>query len=79
MKHVPRLPLSLDSEGDIVDSDGHLLAVVAVAGTELKGVFLAAPDLLSFAKQVLDYATDAECFYLMSLAENIIQKVGGKR
>jgi hypothetical protein len=38
----------------------------------------AAPDLLNFARQVLDYATDAECFYLMSLAENIIQKVEGK-
>lgn len=38
----------------------------------------AAPNLLAFAKQVLDYAADAECFYLMSLAENIINKAESK-
>lgn len=35
----------------------------------------AAPDLLEFAKQVAEYAQDAECFYLMSLAESVIRKV----
>lgn len=38
----------------------------------------AAPDLLEFAKQVLDYATDTECFYLMSLAQSVVDKVEGK-
>lgn len=38
----------------------------------------AAPDLLEFAKQVLHYASESECFYLMSLAENVIRKAEAK-
>ena len=50
-------------------------------GTHQEGnarLIAAAPNMLAFAKQVADYAQEAECFYLMALAESVIKKAEGR-
>jgi hypothetical protein len=76
-KHTPHLPLSLDSDGDIVDAEGHLLAVIAVGGKSLTNVFLASPDLLEFARQVVEFAANHSNFYLMAWAQDVVKKAEG--
>lgn len=69
-------PWRLDADGDIIAANQVLVAFVPCKDDRV--ILAAAPDLLQFAKQVSAYAADAECFYLMSLAENIINKAEGK-
>jgi hypothetical protein len=77
-KHTPLLPLSLDSDGDIIDAEGHLLAVITVGGKSLTSVFLASPDLLEFARQVVEFAANHSNFYLMAWAQDVVKKAEGK-
>lgn len=78
-KHTPQLPLALDSDGDIIDAEQRLIAVISVDGKLLTDVFLAAPDLLEFAKQVVKFAADHSNFYLMAWAQDVVNKVEGKQ
>ena len=74
--HNPQLPLSLDSDGDILDAEGHLLAVIAVGGKSLTSVFLAAPDLLEFAQQVAQVAKNHGNLFIQAWAESVCKNAG---
>lgn len=74
-KHT--LPLALDWDGDIVDADGSLIAVIASGGSEFANLFKAAPDLLQFAKQVVQFAADHSNYYLMAWAQDVVKKAEG--
>jgi hypothetical protein len=78
-KHTPQPPLSLDSEGDIIDAEGHLLAVITLGGKSLTNMFLASPDLLEFARQVVEFAANHSNFYLMAWAQDVVSKAEGKQ
>ena len=75
-KHIPRPPLSLDSDGDIFDAEGHLLAVIGVDGKSLTNVFLAAPDLLEFAQQVAQVAKNHGNLFIQAWAESVCKNAG---
>ncbi len=82
--HTPRLPLSLDSDGDILDAEGHLLAVIAVGGKSLTNVFLAAPDLLAALRLCVEWieqdeSTHGRAFNTGNLARAAIAKAEGSQ
>jgi hypothetical protein len=75
-KYIPRPPLSLDSDGDILDAEGHLLAVIGVDGKSLTNVFLAALDLLEFAQQVAQVAKNHGNLFIHAWAESVCKNAG---
>ena len=69
-------PWTVGESGDVYSTEH--FCVASCWNEDDAKLIAAAPDLLEFAKQVAEYAQDAECFYLMSLAESVIRKVEGK-
>lgn len=52
MSHTPKPPLSLDSEGDIIDADGQLLAVTTVAGKKLAPLLIEALETFNLLREL---------------------------
>ena len=75
---IQNLPLAIDTDSDIIDADGNLIAVITAGKSTYSKLFVAAPDLLEFAKQVVKFAADHGNFYLMAWAQDVVNKVEGK-
>ena len=75
---IQSLPLAIDTDSDIIDDDGNLIAVITAGSSTYSKLFVAAPDLLEFAKQVVKFAADHGNFYLMAWAQDVVNKVEGK-
>jgi hypothetical protein len=77
MSMTQRLPLALDWDGDIVDDNGNLIAVITAGKSTYSKLFVAAPDLLEFAKQVVAYANDSNNTYLAAWAQSVVNTAEG--
>ena len=71
---IQNLPLAIDTDGDIVDAASNLIAVIMAGKSTYSKLFVAAPDLLEFAKQVVEYAHDSGSTYLAAWAQDVVNK-----
>jgi hypothetical protein len=70
-------PLAIDTDSDIIDDEGNLIAVITAGKSTYSKLFVAAPDLLEFAKQVVAYANDSSNTYLAAWAQSVVNKAEG--
>jgi hypothetical protein len=75
---IQNLPLAIDHDGDIIDDDGNLIAVITAGKATYSKLFVAAPNLLEFAKQVVKFAADHGNTYLAAWAQDVVNKAEGK-
>jgi hypothetical protein len=69
-------PWRLDEDGDIIAANQVLVAIIPAK--EDRALMVAAPDLLQFAKQVVEFAHDNNSPYLAGWAQAVVNKAEGK-
>ena len=74
---IQNLPLAIDTDSDIIDAAGNLIAVITAGKATYSKLFVAAPDLLKFAKRVVEYAHDSGNTYLSAWAQSVVNKAEG--